>query len=43
MIWVLVFLVVIVVIALLLVALYKRLVRVRKRVDNAWAQIEVQL
>ena len=43
MIWVLVILGVIVVVALLLVALYNRLVRLRNRVDNAWAQVEVQL
>jgi LemA protein len=42
--WVLiVLLVVIVLIALALVALYNRLVQLRNRVDNAWAQIEVQL
>jgi LemA protein len=40
---VLVILGVIVVVALLLVALYNRLVRLRNRVDNAWAQVEVQL
>jgi LemA protein len=34
---------VIVVVALLLVALYNRLVQQRNRVDNAWAQVEVQL
>lgn len=34
---------VIVVIALALVALYNRLVMLRNRVDNAWAQIDVQL
>ena len=43
MIWVLVILALIVVVALVLVALYNRLVRLRNRVDNAWAQIEVQL
>jgi LemA protein len=42
-IWLLVILGLIVVVALLLVALYNRLVRVRNRVDNAWAQVEVQL
>jgi LemA protein len=42
-IWVLVILGLIVVVALLLVALYNRLVRLRNRVDNAWAQVEVQL
>jgi LemA protein len=42
--WVLiVLLVVIVLIAIALVALYNRLVQLRNRVDNAWAQIEVQL
>ena len=43
MIWVLVIVGLIVVVALLLVALYNRLVQQRNRVDNAWAQIEVQL
>ena len=43
MIWVLVIVALIVVVALLLVALYNRLVQQRNRVDNAWAQIEVQL
>ena len=42
-IWLLVILGLIVVVALVLVALYNRLVRLRNRVDNAWAQIEVQL
>jgi LemA protein len=42
-IWVLVILALLVVVALLLVALYNRLVRARNRVDNAWAQVEVQL
>ena len=43
MIWVLVIVAIIVVGGLLLVALYNRLVQQRNRVDNAWAQIEVQL
>ena len=43
MIWVLVILGIILVVGLLLVALYNRLVRLRNRVDNAWAQVEVQL
>jgi len=34
---------IIVVVGLLLVALYNRLVQQRNRVDNAWAQVEVQL
>jgi LemA protein len=42
-IWLLIVLGLIVVAALLLVALYNRLVRFRNRVDNAWAQVEVQL
>jgi LemA protein len=42
-IWLLVILALIVVVALVLVTLYNRLVRLRNRVDNAWAQIEVQL
>ena len=43
MVWVIVIVVVLVLIALLLVGLYNRLVRLRNRVDNAWAQVEVQL
>jgi LemA protein len=35
--------VIVVVVALAAVALYNRLVRLRNRVDNAWAQIDVQL
>jgi LemA protein len=42
-IWVLVVIALIVVVGLLLVALYNRLVQQRNRVDNAWAQVEVQL
>jgi LemA protein len=42
-IWVLVILALLVVVALLLVGLFNRLVRARNRVDNAWAQVEVQL
>jgi LemA protein len=42
-IWLIVLLVILVGLALLFVALYNRLVRLRNRVDNAWAQIEVQL
>jgi len=42
-IWVVVLLALIVVVGLLLVALYNRLVQQRNRVDNAWAQVEVQL
>jgi LemA protein len=43
MVWLIVLLAIVVVVALLFVALYNRLVRYRNRVDNAWAQIEVQL
>ena len=43
MIWVLVLIAIVVVVGLLLVALYNRLVQQRNRVDNAWAQVEVQL
>jgi LemA protein len=42
-IWVIVLVAIVVVVALLLVALYNRLVQQRNRVDNAWAQVEVQL
>jgi LemA protein len=43
MVWVIVTLVVVAVVAIALVVLYNRFVRLRNRVDNAWAQIEVQL
>ena len=43
MIWVIVLVVILVVLALIVVGLYNRLVRDRNRVDNAWAQVEVQL
>ena len=43
MIWILVILGVILLLGLLLVLLYNRLVRLRNAVDNAWAQVEVQL
>jgi LemA protein len=42
-IWLLVILAVVAVLAIVLVVLYNRFVRLRNRVDNAWAQIEVQL
>ena len=41
--WLIVILVVVAFVAILLVVLYNRFVRLRNRVDNAWAQIEVQL
>jgi LemA protein len=44
MLWVVIVIVAVVLLILLsLVALYNRLVRLRNRVDNAWAQIDVQL
>jgi LemA protein len=42
-IWLLVLLAIVVLIVIALVVLYNRLVTLRNRVDNAWAQIEVQL
>jgi LemA protein len=42
-IWVIVILAVAALVAIVLVVLYNRFVRLRNRVDNAWAQIEVQL
>jgi LemA protein len=41
--WLIVILAVVAVVAIALVVLYNRFVRLRNRVDNAWAQIEVQL
>ena len=41
--WLIVILVIVAIAALGLVVLYNRFVRLRNRVDNAWAQIEVQL
>jgi LemA protein len=41
--WVIVIVVVVVVLAGILVALYNRLVRLRNRCENAWAQVDVQL
>jgi LemA protein len=43
MVWLIVLLAVLAVVAVALVVLYNRLVRLRNRVDNSWAQIEVQL
>ncbi len=43
MIWVLVIVVLVVLVGLIFVWLYNRLVQLRNRVDNAWAQVEVQL
>jgi LemA protein len=42
-IWLLVLVGLVLLVAVLLVLFYNRLVRLRNRVDNAWAQIEVQL
>ena len=41
--WVIVAIVVVVLLALAVVLLYNRLVRLRNRVENAWAQVDVQL
>src|SRR3954452_3903250 len=43
MLWVIVLVVIIVLLLILLVALYNRLVRLRNRAENAWAQVDVQL
>src|SRR6188508_3885182 len=43
MVWLIVIIVVLVLLALFVVWLYNNLVRQRNRVDNAWAQVEVQL
>ena len=43
MLWVLAIIVLLALIAIALVIFYNRFVRLRNRVDNAWAQIEVQL
>jgi LemA protein len=42
-IWALALVLIVLALVVLVVALYNRLVRFRNRVDNAWAQIEVQL
>jgi LemA protein len=42
-IWLIVLLVIVLAVGLILVWLYNRFVRLRNRVDNAWAQVEVQL
>jgi LemA protein len=43
MIWLIILLAIVIVVFLIFVWLYNRFVRLRNRVDNAWAQIEVQL
>ena len=43
MLWVLIVVAVVTALALVVVALYNRLVRLRNRVENAWAQVDVQL
>ena len=43
MLWVIVIIVVLVVLAGIVIALYNRLVRLRNRAENAWAQVDVQL
>jgi LemA protein len=41
--WLVIIGVIVVVLALIVVALYNRLVRLRNRAENAWAQVDVQL
>jgi LemA protein len=43
MVWAVVIIVAVVLIALFVVAMYNRLVRLRNRAENAWAQVDVQL
>jgi LemA protein len=43
MVWVLVIVVIVAILLLVLVAMYNRLVRLRNRSENAWAQVDVQL
>jgi LemA protein len=43
MLWIVILIALVLVVVLALVALYNRLVRFRNRVDNAWAQVDVQL
>jgi LemA protein len=43
MVWVIVLVVIVALIVVALITLYNRFVRLRNRVDNSWAQIEVQL
>jgi LemA protein len=41
--WVIVLVVVLIVLVAILIALYNKLVRLRNRAENAWAQVDVQL
>ena len=43
MVWLIVILVLVGLLVVALITLYNRFVRLRNRVDNSWAQIEVQL
>ena len=43
MIWVIVLVVLVLIVALAAVVFYNRLVRLRNRAENAWAQVDVQL
>ena len=43
MLWAVILVVVVIALALAVVAIYNRLVRLRNRVENAWAQVDVQL
>src|ERR671924_2200372 len=43
MVWVIVVIALVVLLLLFLIAMYNRLVRLRNRSENAWAQVDVQL
>ena len=43
MLWVIVIAAIVIVLALVVVAMYNRLVRLRNRAENSWAQVDVQL
>src|SRR5215208_3139981 len=43
MLWVIVLVVIVVLLLFVLIAMYNRLVRLRNRAENAWAQVDVQL
>jgi len=43
MLWVIVLVVIVVLLLIVLVAMYNRLVRLRNRAENSWAQVDVQL
>ena len=43
MLWVIVLVVIVVLLLIVVVAMYNRLVRLRNRAENSWAQVDVQL